>query len=391
MPRRVALLVSAVALVDTMFFAAIAPLVPFYTDELDLSKSAAGILVGSYAAGSVLGSLPAGWLAARAGTKPTMLLGLAIMAVTSVVFGFAHHIAVLDASRFVQGLGGACMWSGGLGWLVGVTPRTRRGEAIGVVVGTAVFGALLGPVLGALATGLGTGPVFTGVGVVAVVLAVLALRTHEVAPAMPVTLAAVRRVARDPRVLGGFWLVMLPALTFGVLEVLGPLRIDALGGSAAVVAAAFLLSAGTEAALAPFAGRLSDRRGRRLPLQLGLLGTVLFGVLLPLPGETWVLVVAIVLAGPVFGLMYTPAMALLSDGAEGAGLDQGAAAAVISFAWAIGQVIGSAGGARAAEAAGDAVPYALLSLLALATLVFWRISTSRGAKASRWAADTGPD
>jgi MFS family permease len=197
---------------------------------------------------------------------------------------------------------------------------------------------------------------------------------------MPVTLAAVKRVARDPRVLGGFWLVTLPALTFGVLEVLGPLRIDALGGGAAGVAAAFLLSAGTEAALAPFAGRLSDRRGRRLPLQLGLLGTVLFGVLLPLPGEAWLLVVAIVLAGPVFGLMYTPAMALLSDGAEEAGLDQGAAAAVISLAWAIGQVIGSAGGARTAEAAGDAVPYALLSVLALGTLALWRFRAPRVAR-----------
>ncbi|HET9013251.1 MAG TPA: MFS transporter, partial [Gemmatimonadaceae bacterium] len=372
MPRRVALLVSAVALVDTMFFAAIAPLVPFYTDELGLSKSAAGILVGAYPAGSVLGSLPAGWLAARAGTKPTTLLGLAIMAATSVVFGFAHHIAVLDVSRFVQGLGGACMWSGGLGWLVGVTPRARRGEAIGVVVGTAVFGALLGPVLGGIATALGTGPVFTGVGVVAVVLFVLALGTHEVAEAVPVTIAAAKRVARDPRVIGGFWLVLLPALTFGVLEVLGPLRIDDLGGGAGVVAAAFLLSAGAEAALAPIAGRLSDRRGRRLPLQLGLAGTVVFGIVLPLPEEAWLVVVAIVLAGPVFGLMYTPAMALLSDGAEAAGLDQGAAAAVISLAWAIGQVIGSAAGARTAEAAGDAVPYGLVSALALFTLAVWR-------------------
>ena len=381
MPRRVALLVSAVALVDTMFFAAIAPLVPYYSEEFGLSKSAAGILVGAYPAGSVLGSLPAGWLAARAGTRPTMLLGLAIMAVASVVFGFANDIVVLDVSRFIQGLGGACMWSGGLGWLVGVTAREQRGEAIGVVVGTAVFGALLGPVLGGLATELGTGPVFAGVGVVAVVLAVLALGTHEQATAMPVTMAAVRRVARDPRVLGGFWLVTLPALTFGVLEVLGPLRLDALGGGAAVVAVAFLLSAATEAVLAPIAGRLSDRRGRRLPLELGLLGTMLFGLLLPLPDVAWLLVVAIVLAGPVFGLMYTPAMALLSDGAEEAGLDQGAAAAVISLAWAIGQVIGSAAGARTAEAAGDAVPYGALSALALGTLAVWRLRSPRLARA----------
>ena len=82
-----------------------------------------------------------------------------------------------------------------------------------------------------------------------------------------------------------------------------------------------------------------------------MLGTVLFGLPLRPPDVAWLLVVAIVLAGPWFGLMYTPAMALLSDGSQGGGAGpEGAAAAVISLAWAIGQVIGAAAGARTAEA-----------------------------------------
>ena len=94
--RKLFLLVSAVVLVDTAFFAAIAPLLPKYAADLDLSKSAAGILTASYAAGTLVGSLPAGWLAVRFGVKPTLLTGLSLLAITSVAFGFANHVVLLD-------------------------------------------------------------------------------------------------------------------------------------------------------------------------------------------------------------------------------------------------------------------------------------------------------
>ena len=42
--RRLVLLISAVVLVDTMFYAVVAPLLPHYADELGLSKAAAGLL-----------------------------------------------------------------------------------------------------------------------------------------------------------------------------------------------------------------------------------------------------------------------------------------------------------------------------------------------------------
>jgi len=56
----VLLLVSATVLVDTMFFAAITPLLPAYRDELGLSKTAAGLLSAAYPAGTLIASLPAG-------------------------------------------------------------------------------------------------------------------------------------------------------------------------------------------------------------------------------------------------------------------------------------------------------------------------------------------
>ena len=51
--RRLLLLVSAIVLVDTMFYAAITPLLPSYSEDLGLSKSAAGVLTAAYPAGTL--------------------------------------------------------------------------------------------------------------------------------------------------------------------------------------------------------------------------------------------------------------------------------------------------------------------------------------------------
>jgi MFS family permease len=145
--RRLLALVSVIVLVDVMFYSAITPLLPSYADDLDLSKSEAGVLSGAYAAGTMGASLPAGWLALRWGVRPTLLSGLALLAVSCVAFGFASSFELLTAARLLQGIGGAGSWAAGLAWLIAVAPRERRGQVIGTALGMAIAGAIGGPVL----------------------------------------------------------------------------------------------------------------------------------------------------------------------------------------------------------------------------------------------------
>src|SRR3954451_12735740 len=161
--RRLLFLSCAIVLVDTMFYAAITPLLPHYVDELDLTKSAAGVLAGAYAAGTLLGALPGGLMAARIGVKPTVLFGLGCMAASSLVVAFASHVVLLDVARFVQGWGGAASWAGARAWLIGRAPATRRGEFIGPALGAAIGGALLGHVLGGAGPVSGPEPTFAAV------------------------------------------------------------------------------------------------------------------------------------------------------------------------------------------------------------------------------------
>jgi hypothetical protein len=67
------------------------------------------------------------------------------------------------------------------------------------------------------------------------------------------------------------------------------------------------------------------------------------------------------------GLCFAPALALLSDTAESAGLHQGFATGLINIAWALGQMIGSAGGGVGASVGGDALPCLAAAAMLLAT------------------------
>jgi predicted MFS family arabinose efflux permease len=177
-----------------------------------------------------------------------------------------------------------------------------------------------------------------------------------------------RQALREPAVRVGAWLTMLPAMFFGAVGVLVPLRLDQLGVGATGVAAVFLCAAVVEAAGSPLVGRLSDRRGRLLPLRAGLAGVLIACLVLPLPTRAGLLTVVVILAAAVGGMLMTPASALLSDGAETAGLSQGLAFGLFNLAWAAGQGIGSAGGARFADAVSDTAPYLTMAALIAATL-----------------------
>lgn len=380
--RRLVLLVSAIVLVDTMFYAVVAPLLPHYADELGLSKTAAGILTAAFPAGTLLGALPAGVLVARVGARPTVFVGLALMAGSSVVFGFAEHIVLLDAARFVQGVGGACSWAGGLAWLIEAAPPNRRGELIGTALGAAIGGALLGPVVGAVAEATAPQAVFGSVVVVAAGLALWAARTPPPAREEPQGLEAVGRALRHKPVLAGMWLVGLPAAGFGVIGVLAPLRLDELGATGAAIGATFLVAAAAEALVSPVVGRVSDRRGRIVPIRIGLGLAALLMCLFTLPGTTLALAGLVVVTLASLGIFWAPAMALLSDAAEHAGLHQGLAFALMNLAWATGQVTGSAGGGALGKAAGDGLAVGLVAAASAATLAALVLTRRRGRAAA---------
>jgi MFS family permease len=367
--RRLVFVVGAVVFVDTMFYAAIAPLLPGLAHSLHLSKLSAGVMTASYPLGTLLAAIPGGILAVRIGPKRTVFVGLALLAASTLAFGLLDSPVALDVARFVEGVGGACSWAGGLAWIVAEAAPDRRGGLIGGALGAAIAGALLGPVIGTIATAIGRAGAFSAVVLLSLVLMIAAGRLPSVHSDSGQGLRALADALGDRAIAVGIWLVALPAIASGLLNVLGPLQLHHLGAPAAVIGATFLAGAGIEALLSPVLGRLSDRRGRLLPLRFGLAGATVLLACFTLPSSAAALAIVIVGTATTLGAFWAPAMALLSDAADARGLDQALAAALMNVAWAGGQILGSGAGGAIAKGLGDSAPTLATAGLCAATLV----------------------
>ncbi|MHB8235829.1 MAG: MFS transporter, partial [Solirubrobacteraceae bacterium] len=150
------------------------------------------------------------------------------------------------------------------------------------------------------------------------------------------------------------------------------LRLHRFGASVGAVGATFLLAALAEGAVSPAAGRLSDLRGRLLPLRLGLAAAGALLLCFSLPGRSLALAVVVVAIAGALGGFWAPAMALLSDAAERQGLDYGLAAALMNLAWASGQIVGSGAGGAVANVAGDGLAMTIVAALCAGTLLLIR-------------------
>lgn len=77
-----------------------------------------------------------------------MLAGLLLLAIGTLMFGIGHNVWMLVASRFLQGVSAANVYTIGLALLVDTVGKDEVGQMMGYALSTAELGCLISPFIG---------------------------------------------------------------------------------------------------------------------------------------------------------------------------------------------------------------------------------------------------
>lgn len=323
LPREAAIL-SAVSFTVALGYGIVAPGIPAFARQFGVGVAAAASVISAFALMRVAFALPAGRLADRFGSRRVMAIGIAVVAVSSMLAGFSRSFAQLLVLRGVGGLGSAMFSVSAQALLLASVPAGQRGRASGLYTGGFLLGGITGPALGGVVAAWSLRAPFFLYAALLVVPAVIA--TVALGPvARPVTSRATASPRESLTVLGGalrnraYRAVAAVNLAdgFAVLGIRGaiiPLFVhDSLHRTATWTGIGFLVFAALNAAALLPAGRAADTLGRR-PVMVAGCAISAAGLLLlaVLPG-LWAYLGALAVAGAGSGLLDVAPAAMLGD------------------------------------------------------------------------------
>lgn len=153
MPREV-LALAAVAFCVALGFGVVAPAIPLFAKEFGVSDTAAGAVVSAFALMRLVFSPLGGRLVERLGERTTVVLGLVVVAVSSLLAAFAQSYPQLLVLRGVGGIGSAAFTVAAMSLVLRVAADHMRGRAMSVYQSGFIVGGIVGPAAGGLVLGL---------------------------------------------------------------------------------------------------------------------------------------------------------------------------------------------------------------------------------------------
>ena len=367
---RLAWSLYALLFLEGLLFTVLAPLLPRLKAELDLSTSQTGLLAAGYVAGTLIGTAPAALASARLGVKACAVSGIALLAGGTLAFGISGTFVALLAAQLIAGVGSAGIWIGAAPWLLEISPSGERGAVFGTALGVAALGQIAGPAVGAVAAQAGRKVAFACIAGLA--LFCCSAIARKAGPPPDGRSLEVRAAAASGGVRTAASLLAIASVVLGALLVLGSLELDRLGAGPTTIGATFLIAGAIGVVQAPLVGRWSDRRGRLLPIRLGLLMCIPALVALSWTHSRVVAALFVIFASVAVRFTIGPTGALLSDACRDTGSGDVFALAVWLPVGAIGVAVGSAGGGALAQAAGPSWTYNTLAACVLIVLVALR-------------------
>lgn len=123
--------------------ASIAPLVATIREDLNLSNSALGSVMGAWQLVYIASAIPCGMLLDRLGAKTAITLGVLLVALSAVGRAFADNYWALLFAVMLFGLGGPIISSGAPKVVTSIFTGSRRGLAMGIYMTGPTLGGIL--------------------------------------------------------------------------------------------------------------------------------------------------------------------------------------------------------------------------------------------------------
>ena len=316
-------IVFAATLVNVLGITGIAPALPDIMRDLGVSPDAIGLLTAVYSLPGVAFIPLSGVIADRVGRKKLLVPSLLLFGLAGTACAFAPDYGLLLGLRFLQGIGGAPLFTLCLTLISDLYAGERCTTAMGYDASFVNIGGTAFPALGGALTMLGWRYAFL-VSVAALPVALFALMALESPEPsrnrrLREYLGGVARSARSRR-----FLVLSLAAVATFLVLMGthftyfPLLISGSFGAPSLVVGLIMASMSAVGALTSSQlGRMGRylTSGRMLQMSFALMALAL--VLIPLAGQIWLLLVPTVIFGVGWGLNDPSRNALYAEMAPG--------------------------------------------------------------------------
>lgn len=377
-PREIKVLIAA-AFVIALGFGLIAPILPQFAKSFDVGVAAAGFIVSVFALTRLAFAPVSGRLTTALSEPPVYVGGVLVVAVSTIMCGFAQDYAQLLVFRAAGGLGSTMFTVSAMSLIARLAPPEIRGRISGYYAGSFLIGNIVGPVVGGFLAVFGYRlPFFIYGGALVVAAAIVYLSLLGVR-------SSAKRGPRDTRPAMGFAAafenpVYRAALVsgfangwsnFGVRVALVPLfAAQAFTNGAAVAGLSLGLFAIGNAVSLTVAGRVTDRHGRRMPVLVGLsIGSVAMAGIGLTDHEVLFIVLSII-AGAGIGFMNPAQQAAVADviGREHNG---GKVMAGFQMATDAGAILGPVVAGLIADRWGFGWAFAITGLIGLAGACAW--------------------
>lgn len=320
---RPTLVLSVVAFFVMMGISIISPVLPAYALSFGVSLALVGLLISAFAVARVLLDIPAGIYASRFGMKRFMLIGLAIIAASSIIAGLATDYSTLLAARVFEGAGSAMYTTTSITAVSKLAPRESRGAHLSFYLSMFLLGTAFGPAIGGTVSdhfGLGAPFLVYGICGAASFLMVL----FWIADIRPTAEEAERITLRQlGRLIVRYDLVSINLATIaifvvrqGILNTMVPLYAKYnLNVGEGLLGLVLTVSAVCNLSSMVIVGRLTDRYGRK-PFMMASL-VLLASLTMLLPFTTGVMGLTIILVAMGFAIGLTgPIAAWIADVTE---------------------------------------------------------------------------